>query len=869
MSWKTLFARRPTPRLRTTPRPPSLELLEDRVVPSANFFGAQAKVVTPFSGAQVDSAVSVLVQQDGKIVAAGNSGRSFALTRYQTNGALDATFGTSGRVVTPFPGDYTSVTAADLQADGKIVVAGNDYSTKTNVQAQVLVRYTKGGALDPSFGGGKVTVLQGTNGFGSYVAALPNGEIAVTGSIYDFNTSQTSFVVEEYTAAGTPDTSFGTNGRVTTVVGASGSVAGIALQGGNILVAGSTYDPVAATSVFVVARYTAGGALDTTFGVGGLGTSAAIGSGSASGIAVGPDGKVVVVGIVSTFTPTFSFSSVVGRFTVGGTFDAGFGVGGLAFTSSAIGVGTPGVAVQADGKVVVGSSAGDLVFARFAVTRFTAAGVLDGGFGSGGTATTPIGNVAAAHAVALQRDGKVVAAGFDFNPATGNDFALARYTPAGRQDAGFGQGGVVTTNFVGQVSAQANSVVEDEDGNTLVAGTTSSAGASLSLARYRRDGRLDDDFGNGGKVQVTFNPYIFGPAINDGFVAVQRDEKILLLGTSIEPGSTNYDFALARLLPDGRLDPRFGTGGKVTTFSGAKFTDMAPSGGVVIQPDGKILAAGYLENYGVYPYVDKGVVVRYNRDGSLDTSFGSGGRSVFDLPQGLDRVTALALGPDGKIVVGGFVTDQTTFNEFYFLERLQPNGAADGTFGTGGQVITNFSGYFFASGAPLAVRPDGKILVGGPTYDPVASRSYMTVAQFTAGGAVDAGYGVGGQASVGFGDPSASFVELGAMTLQPDGKVVVAGIYTVYDPTTFATISTSFAVARLTATGSLDTHFGTGGRVTTLFDGRVTAKAVLVRRDGGIVVVGGFVDPNALVSDYALAEYNPDGSLAWGHRHRH
>jgi uncharacterized delta-60 repeat protein len=834
----------------------SLELLEDRTLPSANFFGAEGTVVTPFRGAQVDSASSVLVQPNGKIVAVGTAGNAFALARYNDGGVLDPTFGSGGRVRTQFPGDYAAVTSAALQANGKILVAGYNSDATTGALNWVLTRYTDDGVLDNSFGsGGQVTVLQGTNGFGEYVTALPNGEIAVAGNNYDSSTATAQLVVEEYTAAGTPDTAFGNNGRATTALGPSGGVTGLARQGDNLIVAGDTYDSSTSTASFVVARYTPTGTLDTTFGSGGLATIVFGQNGNARGVAVGRDGAIVVGGNTYSFTPTFSSSGVVARFTANGAVDASFGSGGLATTTSAS---ESAVAVQSDGKVVMAGSAGGSLFPQFALVRFTAAGGLDGGFGSGGLVTTAIGSAAGANAVALRRDDKIVAAGYAFDPATGNDFALARYTPTGALLAGFGSGGTMTTNFVGQVSARANSVVQDREGHLLVAGTTTSGGDSLSLARYRRDGSLDTSFGSEGRVQVTFNPFIFGPRSNDGYVAVQSDGKIMLVGTSIEPGTTNYDFALARLLPNGQLDPTFGSGGKVTTFSGAQFTDMAPSGGVAIDPDGKILVAGYTEYYGPGPDVDKGVVERYNPDGSLDTTFGSGGRATIDLPQSRNRVTSFALEPDGKILVGGFVF----VGRNYFLDRLQSDGVADATFGTGGLIITNFSGSF-TSGGPLTIRPDGKILVGGTTTDPVTFQRYMTVAQFTADGALDTSYGTGGQASVSFG----GFASLRGMTLQSDGKVVVVGTAFVTDPTTQVTTS-EFAVARFTATGSVDTSFGNGGTVTTSIGGfQDGASAVLVQNDGTLVVVGSAFDTAALLYDYALVEFNPDGSRARHPRH--
>src|SRR5262249_4555381 len=151
--------------------------------------------------------------------------------------------------------------------------------------------------------------------------------------------------------------------------------------------------------------------------------------------------------------------------------------------------------------------------------------------------------------------------------------------------------------------------------------------------------------------------------------------------------------------------------------------------------------------------------------------------------------------------------------------------------------------------------------------DPVTSQRVLTVAQFTAAGAVDTGFGTGGQASVSFGDdPRSDFSNLRGMTLQPDGKVVVVGSITHIDPITFSSIA-NFAVARLTVTGSLDTTFGRGGKVRARFNNQDRANAALVRADGTIAVVGMTQDA-AFYTDYALAEYTPDGILVRTPRRR-
>jgi uncharacterized delta-60 repeat protein len=272
------------------------------------------------------------------------------------------------------------------------------------------------------------------------------------------------------------------------------------------------------------------------------------------------------------------------------------------------------------------------------------------------------------------------------------------------------------------------------------------------------------------------------------------------------------------------------------------------------------------------------VVLRYNSDGSLDTTFGNGGREVITFPSNdsiSNGVTALALAPGGTLVVGGFAQDPNTFRENYFLERLQSNGAPDANFGTGGQLITTiFNGpngsLSFGGGVALAVRPDGRIVVGAAATDfaTFPSQSFFALAQFTASGAVDTSFGNDGLALASSDSgPNQVSLSLSAIALQPDGDVVVVGTATSFLPTGPAG---AFVVTRFQANGSVDSTFGSDGWVTVGFSGGVldAATAVLVNADGTIVVAGYTRDPNSLPYDYALLELNPDGSLVWGNQHR-
>lgn len=853
-------------RRNTSPIMPAAQALESRTLLSSSGFGNQGTVLTPFTGSLDDAARSLLVQSNGMLVAAGASNGSVSLARYTRSGTLDPTFGSRGKISTTLPDSSVNSVSAALEADQNILVVASLTESVSDVSSVVLARYTPSGQLDPDFGiAGVVPVLAGLTS-NSYAAALPGGQIVVAGALDNSNTSST-FVVEEYQANGALNTSFGTNGRVSTVVGPSGYLDGIAVQGNDIIVSGGATNLTTSKSEMVLARYTAAGVLDATFGTAGLASYPLDGNARAYGVAVAPNDSVFVVGTAFSSTPSPSNTAFITQLSANGTIDSAYGAGGMVNVKNLQGT---SITIQSNGEAVVAGTAsgtaGYGIFTRSSAARFTTSGAPDATFGTAGVVTSAFTASDAITAVALQPTSagtRIVIAGSGFDPATGSDFLLARYTTTGVVDTSFGSAGSQTADFAGPVAASAQSTAPDGHGGTLVAGTTASANGALTVADYQADGQLNPKFGTGGIVQVTFNSYLFSTL--GGYVAVQADGKILIVGTSIQPGSTNYDFAITRLLPSGKLDSTFGKGGKLTTFSGAADTDMGASGGVAIQPDGKILVAGYTEYYGAFPPADKGVVIRYNTNGSLDNTFGVGGRETFNMPGNYpSRTTAIALEPDGKILIGGYATSPVTDEQTYFFQKLYTNGFPDTAFAPLGQILTAFSGAFGSGGGgPLLLLPNGNILIAGTTYNSVTFQSYLAAAEFNPTGTPDLGFGNAGQASIGFpGNPMDTNLFLNDIALLPDGKVLIIGSYSAQSPTTGAPVTGDFALAQFTSAGKLDPSFGSGGTELSGFGtGLLAASAVQVQGGGDFEVVGSSSDPNSQFSEFALAEYSADGSL--------
>jgi len=394
-----------------------------------------------------------------------------------------------------------------------------------------------------------------------------------------------------------------------------------------------------------------------------------------------------------------------------GQLDPTFGTLGRTFTDfgGTIDVVTD-LGLQQDGKIVAVGRAGDVL----GLARYSAEGTLDPTFGSGGKLTTDFftSDSPGFARILVAADGKLVAAG-DVFQNNEHDFGLARFNPNGTLDQTFGIAGHVTTDFFGEGdSVFALSALPD--GRLVVAGVsaTTSSGFRTSLARYNADGSPDVDFGIGGKVAVTFPDGVVNPVD----MAVQSDGRILVAGVLSEPSGAAR-FALARFRPDGSLDDMFGVGGLVTTsFLGGR--EVAYS--LAIQPNGKIVAAGQVENVGLRN--DVVGVARYLPDGRLDSTFSFDGKALVGLPappgstRG-EQATGVALQPDGKLLVNVYTLLDGVAQ--FGIARLQPDGSIDRSFGTNGYAITDLG----QEAVPIAMilQPDGNIIAAGRASSGVES----------------------------------------------------------------------------------------------------------------------------------------------------
>ncbi|WP_295823661.1 hypothetical protein, partial [uncultured Deinococcus sp.] len=400
--------------------------------------------------------------------------------------------------------------------------------------------------------------------------------------------------------------------------------------------------------------------------------------------------------------------------------------------------------------------------------------------------------------------------------------------PAGSLDTTFGAGGI-SRNPIGQAEDYGYAAALQPDGKLILVGSVKGPTfEDFGVVRFTRDGALDPTFGTGGKVVIDFA----GDRETARAVAVQRDGKIVVAGGTRVPGDGER-FALLRLNANGSVDTSFGSGGTLTTAFPGSDGDRADA--LIIQPDGKIVVGGQASFSTSTTGVDF-ALARYLPSGALDTSFGTGGRVTTPVSSnaGSDKIFALALQGDRIVAAGGDV---------FQLTRYTAAGVLDTSFGTGGKVEKVFPS---SSGATsVVVDAEKRLVVGGQ------DQMNTAVVRLNENGALDTRFGSGGRTVLKL-NPSNWNVTTG-VAVQSDGKIVTGGW--VYEGNTS---NDNFAVTRLTASGQVDTAFGTNG--TTVTKGgantRSTARAALLQPDDRIpatrIVLAGDSD-----YDFTLTRYWP------------
>lgn len=723
-------------------------------------FGNNGKILQRFSLLGGGSASSAAIQSDGKIVVAGfwsspATSNDFAVARYNTDGSLDTTFDSDGLVTTNLgSGDLAESVA--IQSDGKIVVVGQYNSGNPDF---AVVRYNTNGSLDTSFSGDGIfiTAVGTLYDIATTVAIQTNGSILVGGYSIDAAVVTYDFSAIRLLSNGSLDTTFSGDGKVLTGItpngtGQVGTDYGRSikvLSDGKIILSGDSYfsDGVR----FAIVKYNANGTLDTSFDSDGIVNTfvSNIVNNSCYGLAIQPDGKIVLGGRATS-------RITLARYNANGSLDTTFDSDGI--VTSTIGGITNSLSVQSDGKYIVSIGNASNSWGNY---RFNNDGTVDTTYGSNGGIISQLGSEDDyAQAVALQPDGKILVTGSGFGASPFQRIAVARYNSNGTLDQTFGNSGLALG-----LNATGKSIAVQNDGKIIVGFALSN---QFGIVRFNSTGSIDTTFGNNGYIYTVINSQASVEKI-----LITSDGKILVAGFASFP-TTSYDFVLVKYNSDGTLDTSFDTDGIVTTsFNGSRPEDKCLT--MALQANNKIVLAG--QSNGDFNYA----LARYNSDGSLDTTFDGDGKAEVIFTNASFGAQAIALQNDEKIVVAGSIYSFSTGYDFAAI-RLNSNGSLDASFDGDGIVTTSFSGNVEDRAAAVAIQSNGKIVLAGSTN--INSSSSFALVRYNADGSLDNSpqknfredlFGSGGTVVSDFLTESGRYESIQDALIQNDGKILVAG----------------------------------------------------------------------------------------------
>jgi uncharacterized delta-60 repeat protein len=661
-------------------------------------------------------------QADGKRVVAGyfsrvNNTAVGTLARLDANGALDATFAQNVGVAR----DAFRVRALP---NGQYMVSGyyGGAVTAGGLTRQALLRLNANGTADATFDAGTGAVNTTSGILLNTFVGQPDGKLVVGGSFTGFSGQNTGSLVR-LTSTGAPDAAFNAN----LGTGLDGTVRTVAVQADGKLVVGGNFATLNGRAAQSLVRLHADGTRDASF------TAALSPAADVGEVLVQPDGKLLVTGSLGSSAGLVSLV----RLTATGSLDTGFTP--PVYQSSFVGIYYDTIMqLQPDGKL--------LLFGPFAATgeatvvRLNANGTTDNTFTmSKGLSSLPF-------SIGLQRDGSLWVGGY-FDVFNGQEEALSRLTSTGAADATF----TPKIQAAGSVAA----VVRQADGQLILGGdfTELNGVAVHRMARLSATGTLD----------VAFSTAT--AAVPDGQVAalaLQPDGKLLV-------GARN---GMRRLLPTGSPDASYGT-----------FAATANISALALQPDGKVLALGYFNS--VPGSNDPQYLTRLTAGGDFDASFRL---SATNAPGATIFLTALALQPDGKVLVGGSFMPATG-NAVSRVVRYESTGTVDASFSSPPFDFPASFGGRLAEFNALALQPDGKVLVGG-NFATVGGAAHPYLARLNATGQLDAT----------FTPPATLAGAVTALALQPNGRVLVGNGY--------EGSSSTIPLLRLLDTGASDPSFG-------------------------------------------------------------
>lgn len=729
--------------------------------------------------------------------------------------------------------------------------------------------------LDPTFGiGGKVVTNIGNATFNVYCQALQSdGKLLIAGDLLDGHRYK-GFICR-LNADGSLDTTF-SGGKV--LNNYAEFYRAIKIQTDGKIVVGGSFD-----GEIALARYNDDGTLDTTFDDDGLiYTPEAYNSRELVDMAIQPDGKIVAL----TEYPSSPYEDYrLMRFTTDGYPDPTFDGDGSIVTNVDAADKPVSVTLQTDGKILVGGYTLAAATDNFFITRHNANGTLDTSFNSTGKKLFAFANAGNIFGVAVQADGKIIYNARLYGPTR---MITGRINANGTTDTTFGVGGNTTMAFENDASSIDGKVKILPDGKIFIINRysyTADNSQDIFMARYNTNGSLDTTFDGDGSMVFSYGA---GSDFGRDFSIIGT--KILISGNS-ESSFSGNNIALARFNDNGTLDTTFDGDGKA-------FLNFALNGydagiAMAMQTDGKIIVGGdSLANNNYF-----GSVVRYNANGTLDTTFGNGGKVI--VPED-GYISGVAVQTNGKILVAG------SNGVYMFVVRLNGDGSIDPTFDDS-QISDDFD-EFGSTLNQLRILPTGKILIAGRNFSEIngtTSQNYF-MARLNSNGSIDTTFGVDGYTTAGSGDATE---EITAVKILADGKILAGGSkwgtpnhYTLLKYTANGLLDTSFAnngiydnelpegdgsiialdvqndgkilagladnlnypesnynfiVMRFNANGTVDNTFGSNGRIDTDIEAASRVADLKVLSNQKFLVSGTSFGSD---SNFALAKYNSDGT---------
>ncbi|MCL7765366.1 T9SS type A sorting domain-containing protein [Polaribacter sp. Z014] len=456
-------------------------------------FGTNGIAITDVSNNSLDdTSASVIVKDNGSILQTGSAkntmgNKDFSLVQYDSNGLLDTAFGTNGITILDINGSDEIANSSVLQSDGKIITVGYTSNTTTDI---IVARFNSNGTLDTSYAiNGIFTYNSGGDDYAKRVTILPDNKILIGCEI------SSDYGVIKISETGIIETSFGTNGIVTTDLGLGDNLSGLQLQSdGKILI---------------------------------VGTSGKMGAG---------DGDV--------------YDKALIRYNSDGSLDTSFNATGIIFTSFENGKNDGGysINIQSDGKIIVNGSSEDIQgFDKIALARYNINGSIDATFGTNGTTFTNYSDYDLSFTSLIQNDGKIIIGGYFINITTlQRDFILSRYNTNGVLDNTFGANGITTTDLNNSSRDFGYSLAFQTNNKILLAGYTKENGGTydFAIARYTIEGNLGiDDFVNNSKNYLVYpNPATESISIiNKGLKNDKVDIEIYSITGKKLKSITNYN----------------------------------------------------------------------------------------------------------------------------------------------------------------------------------------------------------------------------------------------------------------------------------------------------------------------------------------